>query len=49
MQQSAQTSQAQVSQQEELIKQLQSKLNSTESQVIDIAYFELKPQKYKRR
>jgi DNA repair exonuclease SbcCD ATPase subunit len=37
--QSAQTSQAQVSQQEELIRQLQVKLNSAESQVIDIGIF----------
>jgi hypothetical protein len=38
--QSAQTSQAQVSQQEELIRQLQVKLNSAESQVIDIGIFQ---------
>jgi peptidoglycan hydrolase CwlO-like protein len=37
--QSAQTNQAQVSQQEELIRQLQVKLNSAESQVIDIEIF----------
>jgi chromosome segregation ATPase len=37
--QSAQTSQAQVSQQEELIRQLQVKLNSVEIQVIDIRIF----------
>jgi hypothetical protein len=35
----AQTNQAQVSQQEELIRQLQVKLNSAESQVIDIRIF----------
>jgi hypothetical protein len=35
----AQTSRAQVSQQEELIRQLQVKLNSAESQVIDIGIF----------
>jgi len=37
--QSAQTNQAQVSQQEELIRQLQVKLNSAESQVINIRIF----------
>jgi len=35
----AQTSQAQVSQKEELIRQLQVKLNFVESQVIDIEIF----------
>jgi hypothetical protein len=40
MHQSTQVSQTQVNQQEELIKQLQSKLNSTESQVIDITIFQ---------
>jgi len=39
MHQSAQTSQAQVSQQEELIRKLQVKLNSSEIQVIDIKIF----------
>jgi DNA repair exonuclease SbcCD ATPase subunit len=38
--QSAQTNQAQVSQQKELIRQLQVKLNSVESQVIDIRIFQ---------
>ena len=40
MHQSTQISQTQVNQQEELIKQLWSKLNSTESQVIDITVFQ---------
>jgi hypothetical protein len=39
-QQVAQTSQSQISQQEELIEQLQAKLNFTESQVIDIGIFQ---------
>jgi chromosome segregation ATPase len=39
MHQSAQMSQTHVDQQEELIKQLQSKLNSTEIQVMDIMVF----------
>jgi predicted nucleic acid-binding protein len=40
MHQSTQISQTQANQQEELIKQLQSKLNSTESQVRDITIFQ---------
>jgi hypothetical protein len=40
MHQSAQINQAQVSQQEKLIQQLQSKLNSVENQVIDINIFQ---------
>jgi hypothetical protein len=40
MHQSAQTSQAQVDQEAELIKHLQSKLNSTKSHVIDIKVFQ---------
>jgi hypothetical protein len=39
-QQAAQTSQSQISQQEELIGQLQAKLNFVESQVIDIGIFQ---------
>jgi chromosome segregation ATPase len=39
-QQAAQTSQSQISQQEELIGQLQAKLNFAESQVIDIGIFQ---------
>jgi hypothetical protein len=40
MHQSAQINQTQLNQQEELIKQMQSKLNSTQSQVIDITIFQ---------
>jgi hypothetical protein len=49
MHQSAQISQTQVNQQEELIKQLQSKLNSTESQVIDITVFQTQAMEIRKK
>jgi hypothetical protein len=49
MHQSAQTSQAQVDQEAELIKHLQSKLNSTESQVIDINVFQTQAMEIRKK
>jgi peptidoglycan hydrolase CwlO-like protein len=48
-QQAAQTSQSQISQQEELIGQLQAKLNFAESHVIDIGIFQSQAIEIRRR
>jgi hypothetical protein len=48
-QQVAQTNQSQISQQEELIEQLQAKLNLAESQVIDIGIFQSQAKEIRKR